>query len=100
MAGFSDELGFVADNVLIFMFLFFSDNLFSSLYVIFSDEIVVVTNSVLTNTFSDEIFHHKKLNLLGTKNFVAIAKISFVLAFFTWRLSSTQHIAAKSNFRR
>ena len=97
---FIDELGFVTDNVLIYIYDFiFSDDLFSSLYVIFSDEIVVVTNSVLTNTFSDESFHRKKLNLLVMKNFVVVAKFSFALAFFTWRLSSTQHIATKSNFR-
>ena len=99
MAGFSDEKGFVVDNILIFMF-FFSDDLFSSLYVIFSDEIVVVTNSVLTNTFSDEIFCRKKLNLLVTKNVIDIAKFSFSLPFFAWRLISTQYIATKSNFRR
>ena len=76
---FIDELGFVTDNVLIYIYDFiFSDDLFSSVYVIFSDENIFVTNSVLINTFSDEIFRHKKPKLLATNQFVAVAKFSLI----------------------
>ena len=38
-----------------------------SLFVTFSNEMGFVTNSVLSNTFSDENFFPKKLKLLVTK---------------------------------
>ena len=44
----------------------FSDDLFSSLFVTFSEEMGFVTNSVPNNTFSDESFCRKKLKLLVT----------------------------------
>ena len=72
----------------------------SLLLTTISDKIIFVTNSVLINTFSDEIFCRKKLNFLVTKNFVVVAKFSFALPFFAWCLSSTQYIVMKSNFRR
>ena len=57
---------FVADNTNFYDFVF-SDDLFSSLFIIFSDEMCFVTNSVISITFSDESFRHKKLKLLVTK---------------------------------
>ena len=48
----------------------------------FSDEIIFVTKSVLTNTFSDERFRRTKLKLLATKIFVAVAEFVLVPKIF------------------
>ena len=86
---FSDKLRFVNDTVLIYIYDFiFSDNLFSSLYVIFSDEIIFITNSVLINTFSDESFCRKKPKPLAMNQLITVAKFSLAPKFFAWRLSS------------
>ena len=61
------KISFVADNDTHFCDFVFSDDLFSSLFVTFSDEMGFVTNSILISTFSDENFRHKKLKLLVTK---------------------------------
>ena len=58
---------FVAGYIHRFLLFVFSDDLFSSLFVTFSDEMVFVTNSILISTFSDESFCHKKLKLFVTK---------------------------------
>ena len=67
LATYSDKIGFFADNNTDSCDFVFSDDLFSSLFVTFSDEMCFVTNSVLSITFSDENFCHKKLKLLVTK---------------------------------
>ena len=58
---------FITNNNTDFYDFVFSDNLFSSLFVIFSDEMCFATNSVISITFSDESFRHKKLKLLVAK---------------------------------
>ena len=86
---FSDKLRFVTDTVLIYIYDFiFSDNLFSSLYVIFSDEIIFITNSVLIKTFSDKSFRRKKPKLLATNWFITVAEFSLAPKLFAWCLSS------------
>ena len=60
LAILSDELGFIIDNDIDVCDFLFSDNLFSSLFVTFSDEMGFITNSVPSNTFSNESFCHKK----------------------------------------
>ena len=47
----------------------------------FSDEIIFITNSVLTNTFSDENFRRKKLKLLAMKIFVTVAEFVWYRKF-------------------
>ena len=61
------KISFVADNDTHFCDFVFSDDLFLSLLVTFSDEMGFVTNNILISIFSDENFHHKKLKLLVTK---------------------------------
>ena len=61
------KIRFVADNNTDSCDFVFSDDLFLSLFVTFSEEMSFVTNSVLSITFSDESFRHKKLKLLVTK---------------------------------
>ena len=61
------KISFVTDNDTDFYDFVFSDDLFSSLFVTFSDEIGFVTNSILISTFSDESFRHKKLKILAMK---------------------------------
>ena len=67
LATYATKFWFVTDNNTDFYDFVFSDDLFSSLFVIFSDEMCFITNSVISITFSDESFHHKKLKLLVTK---------------------------------
>ena len=55
LAILSDELEFIIDNDIDVCDFLFSDDLFSSLFVTFNDEMGFVTNSVPSNTFSDEI---------------------------------------------
>ena len=62
--------------------------MYSSLLTTISNEIIFVTNSVVINTFSDEIFFRKKPKLLATNWFVAVAEFSLAPKFFAWRLSS------------
>ena len=61
------EIIFVVDNNIDSCDFVFSDELFSSLFVTFSDEMSFIINSVLSITFSDKSFRHKKLKLLVTK---------------------------------
>ena len=67
LATFSNEPEFVADNDTNVYDFIFSNNLFLSLFVTFSNKMSFVTNSVLSNTISDKSFCHKKLKLLVTK---------------------------------
>ena len=62
--------------------------MYSSLLTTISDEIIFVTNSVLINTFSDEIFRRKKPKLLATNRFVVVVEFRLAPKFFAWRLSS------------
>ena len=62
--------------------------MYSSLLTTIRDEIIFVTNSVLINTFSDEIFRRKKPKLLATNRFIAVAEFRLAPKFFAWRLSS------------
>ena len=57
-----------------------------------------VTNSVLSNTFSDKIFCRKNLKPFSDE--VSVDEFSLAPTFSFGALSSTQHIAMKSNFRR
>ena len=50
----------------------FSDEYFSSLILPYNDERIFVTNTIHSNTYSDEIFRHWKFQLLVTKYFVTI----------------------------
>jgi len=61
------KFSFVTDNDTNFYDFVFSDDLFSSLFVTFSDEMSFVTNSILSRTFSNKSFRRKKLKLLATK---------------------------------
>ena len=67
LATFSNEPEFVADNDTNVYDFIFSNYLFLSLFVTFSNKMSFVTNSVLSNTISDKSFCHKKLKLLVTK---------------------------------
>ena len=67
LATFSNEPEFVADNDTNVYDFIFSNDLFLSLFVTFSNKMSFVTNSVLSNTISDKSFCHKKLKLLVTK---------------------------------
>ena len=62
--------------------------MYSSLLTTIRDEIIFVTNSVLINTFSDEIFRRKKPKLLATNRFVVVVEFRLAPKFFAWRLSS------------
>ena len=61
------KISFVTNNDTNFYDFVFSDNLFSSLFMTFNNEMGFVTNSILIITFSDESFRRKKLKLLATK---------------------------------
>ena len=62
--------------------------MYSSLLTTIRDEIIFVTNSVLINTFSDEIFRRKKPKLLATNRFVVVVEFRLAPKLFAWCLSS------------
>ena len=77
LATCSNEIGF-ADNVTTNSYFPFSKDLFSSLFLTFSDKMGFFTVIVTSNTFSDESFCHKKLKLLVMNKLVTVDEFSFM----------------------